>query len=557
VVEVVRQLALDFLYRKKETRIESESGGVALAVAFAMAESRKKASARISSLSQVAVPFWVVQVSQNDSIVLAEAGHSEQVFEFTENRQLAEIRRILSSEIAEAKNIPEAVDRVMPLVKDVKPTTSRLMNIIEPNSISAIGRFVVELEPTSELNRLQSKIDSQAALRTSEDFQNLRDSARTRVESMEELRKHTSETLRSQLTVLENIILKEKERWEQRASLMQDRTEQETQDLTRKKQDELYHLKDKHKMSMRAVTADFARAISDVERFFNDMLDKIRDVRVEIGRRGDDVEGAVSEYRELTNYLSSTVPQFTDTLETMNAKSDEVLKDMTRNREELEKQSGSTTQTIDTEIVQRKQKVDELAVERDLNEKELEDMKKNVSSAIEKVEKAVEDRIIDLQREFLKLTSLTVKNDTIKGLAPLTRLYVRMYVIGFEDGTQHLLTPSYLPDDRFSLPLKHVPVDVPLDELIRKSISDWSKASSTFSDNFEKSIARGNMLLDPDSQKLLTDGLSRLQRRQLLEEGVREKLESLWTSYTGKCPNCGINTGVDVKYCPECGAALS
>jgi hypothetical protein len=557
VVEVVRQLALDFLYRKKETRIESESGGVALAVAFAMAESRKKASARISSLSQVAVPFWVVQVSQNDSIVLAEAGHSEQVFEFTENRQLAEIRRILSSEIAEAKNIPEAVDRVMPLVKDVKPTTSRLMNIIEPNSISAIGRFVVELEPTSELNRLQSKIDSQAALRTSEDFQNLRDSARTRVESMEELRKHTSETLRSQLTVLENIILKEKERWEQRASLMQDRTEQETQDLTRKKQDELYHLKDKHKMSMRAVTADFARAISDVERFFNDMLDKIRDVRVEIGRRGDDVEGAVSEYRELTNYLSSTVPQFTDTLETMNAKSDEVLKDMTRNREELEKQSGSTTQTIDTEIVQRKQKVDELAVERDLNEKELEDMKKNVSSAIEKVEKAVEDRIIDLQREFLKLTSLTVKNDTIKGLAPLTRLYVRMYVIGFEDGTQHLLTPSYLPDDRFSLPLKHVPVDVPLDELIRKSISDWSKASSTFSDNFEKSIARGNMLLDPDSQKLLTDGLSRLQRRQLLEEGVREKLESLWTSYTGKCPNCGIDTGVDVKYCPECGAALS
>ncbi|MHA1934326.1 MAG: hypothetical protein ACW97A_03500 [Candidatus Thorarchaeota archaeon] len=554
---MVRQLALDFLYRKKETRIESESGGVALAVAFAMAESRKKASARISSLSQVAVPFWVVQVSQNDSIVLAEAGHSEQVFEFTENRQLAEIRRILSSEIAEAKNIPEAVDRVMPLVKDVKPTTSRLMNIIEPNSISAIGRFVVELEPTSELNRLQSKIDSQAALRTSEDFQNLRDSARTRVESMEELRKHTSETLRSQLTVLENIILKEKERWEQRASLMQDRTEQETQDLTRKKQDELYHLKDKHKMSMRAVTADFARAISDVERFFNDMLDKIRDVRVEIGRRGDDVEGAVSEYRELTNYLSSTVPQFTDTLETMNAKSDEVLKDMTRNREELEKQSGSTTQTIDTEIVQRKQKVDELAVERDLNEKELEDMKKNVSSAIEKVEKAVEDRIIDLQREFLKLTSLTVKNDTIKGLAPLTRLYVRMYVIGFEDGTQHLLTPSYLPDDRFSLPLKHVPVDVPLDELIRKSISDWSKASSTFSDNFEKSIARGNMLLDPDSQKLLTDGLSRLQRRQLLEEGVREKLESLWTSYTGKCPNCGINTGVDVKYCPECGAALS
>ncbi|MHA2082683.1 MAG: hypothetical protein ACXAEB_07945 [Candidatus Thorarchaeota archaeon] len=554
---MVRQLALDFLYRKKETRIESESGGVALAVAFAMAESRKKASARISSLSQVAVPFWVVQVSQNDSIVLAEAGHSEQVFEFTENRQLAEIRRILSSEIAEAKNIPEAVDRVMPLVKDVKPTTSRLMNIIEPNSISAIGRFVVELEPTSELNRLQSKIDSQAALRTSEDFQNLRDSARTRVESMEELRKHTSETLRSQLTVLENIILKEKERWEQRASLMQDRTEQETQDLTRKKQDELYHLKDKHKMSMRAVTADFARAISDVERFFNDMLDKIRDVRVEIGRRGDDVEGAVSEYRELTNYLSSTVPQFTDTLETMNAKSDEVLKDMTRNREELEKQSGSTTQTIDTEIVQRKQKVDELAVERDLNEKELEDMKKNVSSAIEKVEKAVEDRIIDLQREFLKLTSLTVKNDTIKGLAPLTRLYVRMYVIGFEDGTQHLLTPSYLPDDRFSLPLKHVPVDVPLDELIRKSISDWSKASSTFSDNFEKSIARGNMLLDPDSQKLLTDGLSRLQRRQLLEEGVREKLESLWTSYTGKCPNCGIDTGVDVKYCPECGAALS
>ncbi|MHA2362199.1 MAG: hypothetical protein ACXAB6_09800, partial [Candidatus Thorarchaeota archaeon] len=73
---MVRQLALDFLYRRKETRIESESEEAALTMAFAIAESLKSKSAKIASLSQVAVPFWVVQVSQNDSIVLAEAGHT-------------------------------------------------------------------------------------------------------------------------------------------------------------------------------------------------------------------------------------------------------------------------------------------------------------------------------------------------------------------------------------------------------------------------------------------------------------------------------------------------
>ena len=135
---MVRQLGLDFLYRKKGKRIESESKEVALAIAFALAESKKKARTRIASLSQVAVPFWFVQVSQNDSIVLTEAGHTEQVFEFTENKQLAEIRRILSSEITETKNIPGAIDRVMPLVKDAKPTKSMLLNIVEPDFFPAV-----------------------------------------------------------------------------------------------------------------------------------------------------------------------------------------------------------------------------------------------------------------------------------------------------------------------------------------------------------------------------------------------------------------------------------
>jgi hypothetical protein len=78
---MVRQLALDFVYGKQNSRPKSESVGLALA--FALAESRKGTRKRIASLSQTSMPYWIVQVSESKSILLAATGEASQSITFT------------------------------------------------------------------------------------------------------------------------------------------------------------------------------------------------------------------------------------------------------------------------------------------------------------------------------------------------------------------------------------------------------------------------------------------------------------------------------------------
>ena len=91
------------------------------------------------------------------------------------------------------------------------------------------------------------------------------------------------------------------------------------------------------------------------------------------------------------------------------------------------------------------------------------------------------------------------------------------------------------------------------DKFIQDLFELWMKDPG-FKDSFEKTCTEGNILLDPVARENFDDGLGLMQRAQLFEEGAREKLTQLWDKYSGKCPKCGEIIGVDVKFCPSCGA---
>ncbi|TFG32970.1 hypothetical protein EU527_08995 [Candidatus Thorarchaeota archaeon] len=96
---MVRQIALDFLFKKTKTKIVTDTHEVALAMAFILAESNQKGKAKLKFLSQIAIPFWIVQVSDTNSIVLSSIGESSVGIELSEDTAAGPVRRILNTEI--------------------------------------------------------------------------------------------------------------------------------------------------------------------------------------------------------------------------------------------------------------------------------------------------------------------------------------------------------------------------------------------------------------------------------------------------------------------------
>jgi hypothetical protein len=82
------------------------------------------------------------------------------------------------------------------------------------------------------------------------------------------------------------------------------------------------------------------------------------------------------------------------------------------------------------------------------------------------------------------------------------------------------------------------------------------KDSASFKTGFRSACDSGNILQVPESIKLFSKGINDIWNRQLLKEGVRDKLEPLYTKLVGKCPECKAEITAKSKFCPECGKSL-
>ena len=416
--------------------------------------------------------------------------------------------------------------------------------------------MVVEIDPSAQPNRLEIRVDSQAALNISQEFQGLTSEASSRLNSMETLRKLVDEKMRSQLSIMEHVMVAEKGKWDQRARSMKEIAEIEMDDLKKKREDHIYELEEKHKMDLRAMTADFARAMTDIEQFFDGMIQRVRETRTKIGKMGDNVEGGINEQRSLVEYLTDTVPQYTGILERMNEKSEQVLKTMAEFKKALDEKSRETSQDADAQISQRKHRLVDFAMEQQQRQNELEDLEESVRAAVQSIEMAIDEKAVTLRNELDDLMTLTLGNDSIKGLAPLTRLDVVTYVAFYDDGSFEIFTPCFLPEEHITTRVGHIPIDASFDDHIKKAIANWEKADSSFADSFKRACTRGNILLKDGAEVLLLDGLNELQRKRLLQEGTKEKMKSLWQKYATRCPECGVKIESEAKFCQSCGAVL-
>ncbi|TFG31092.1 zinc-ribbon domain-containing protein [Candidatus Thorarchaeota archaeon] len=551
---MVRQIALDFLFKKTKTKIIPDTNEAALAMAFILAESNKKGKAKLRFLSQVTIPFWIVQVSDSNSIVLSSIGESSVNIELSEDTATGPVRRILNTEISKFEDIPAGVDKALPLLKTVEPKVHQLRNIQEPELFVVHGQDFEEVDPNAKLNNLELKIDSQLALTISQNFQEVLEGARQRLGTMEQLQKITKERLTDQLKVMENVISSEMARWEKRLKTQEESSALRIEKLQTRLSDKSYRLREKHQKDRRALLAQLTRDTVELERFFNRILDDIKTSReslVDI-----ELEDAIERYRSLTDDLANTVPTYSEVVDSINDLAQAAILSAGDLDSKLAQDIRDEEESVNAQIRDIQQQLEEMREERDAKEREFKNTKSKVQTSIESMDGMVEKRFEDLKNELQQIQRLTLDNDSIKGLAPLTLVHFRTWIATYTTGNPTIFAPILVPEDRIDIPYNHLALDEKLEKFLKKLVNDQLKDSASFVTSFRDACDNSNVLKNPESVKAFKKGIDDLWSRQLLKEGVRERLEPLYTTLAGRCPECKAEISENSKFCPECGKSL-
>ncbi|MHA1864014.1 MAG: hypothetical protein ACTSWA_09635, partial [Candidatus Thorarchaeota archaeon] len=548
---MVRQIALDFLFKQTKTKIVPDKDEAALAMAFILAESNRKGKAKLKFLTPITVPFWIVQTSDTNSIVLSSIGESSVTVELSEDTATGPVRRILNTEITRFEDIPTGVDKALPLLKTVEPKVYQLRNIQESDLFVAHNNQYVEVDPNDKLNSLELKINTQLALTISQDFQAVLESARQRHGTMVELHKITKERLTDQLKVMENVVTSEMTRWEKRLKTQEESSTLRVEKIQTRMGDKVYRFKDKHKKDRRALVAQFVRDTVEIERFFNRILEDIKTTREGLAEL--ELEDAIVKFKALVDDLADTVPTYPEIIDSINDRAEASTLSSGDLDEKLEQRVRSEEDSVSSQTHDLQVKIEEMREERDAKEKEFRVLKSRVRASVESMDGMVEKRVDDLTLELQSIQRLTLENDSIRKLAPLTLLHIKTWVATYNIGKPVVFAPIMTPEDRVGLPFKHQSLDDKLEEYIRNLVSKQLKDSASFKTSFRQSCDDGNVLKNPETVKPFMKGMKDIWTRQLLKEGVRDKLEPLYTKLVGRCPECKGEITPKSKFCPECG----
>ncbi len=554
VFALVRQLSLRLLYQKKGEKYNSEGKETAAALAFALAESIRK-NRRITAVTTLTLPFWIVQVTESESILLSSLGLETQTIEVSENRNLGAIKRIISSATSEPETIPNSVTKALELLANVEKSVQHINSLMAPSPIIDQSNLYITSDPTEQQNRPHESVDSQKALDISTQFQDQFNSTKTRLDEIEELRSFAHEHLRDKVSAIENVFGTEAERWERRLRTQEEITELEISELEEKKQDSIYELQQKHKMTVRGITAELTRALQSIEDHFDSLGELTRETRITMGQVGEDVTKGFDIFSDLVQTLDERTPLYKDAVSGVKKEIAEIQKRLSEMEKTLADDIESVSAEIDSQIRERKLRLVEFDMERSQKKNEMEDLQEQAKLAVNKFERAIEERIQQVRSELNAISEYAFNHLSIENIAPLTHLDVEVLAVEFEDETSTILTPGISPSERFSIPLEYEVISNELGQWIQETISSYMEQSRAFKDNVHSLILSSSMLHET-AEDLLNPGLRNLEGRQLLNEGVKEKLQLRWNEYKGRCPDCGSDITPEAQFCAACGKVL-
>jgi len=552
---MVRRLRLPFAFKTTDSGLEPASESESSVVALARTEPSIEEKMSYA-LARVPIPFWCVQISEHEAIILSAIRDEPPVFEFTNDKELGTIKRLVGSEMDSWQTIPNAVDRILPLLGSIEKEVKYLKGLINPAVFLPVGNHFVQQEGQTSGGILNEIIDSHVALDASEEFQQILDSRRIRLQSLREIQQLAEKTLESETKKLNNLIQKEKERTEERTRNLRDIVDMEISMLKDKQSDQLQELEQEETMDLRALTADFARSTNELETFFSqNILETIRDRRSKIARSKEDVESATSHFEELSNYLEENVPKYEETISKLNTEAKEVLVREKEIRQSYEDKRRKLEEEINMQIRNHQHRIVEFELERDQTENELLEAKSRLDQASENLREKIEGRVQQLKEELQSLEKFAFKSVSIPGLAPLTKLNLEVFLHNQDDQLE-VMTPCIIPKEGIAFGLECEHADQHLSTFLTEMITERIDSSMSFANEINQACISENLFMMEKMNQSIDEGTNQLHQSGFLESHKKSAFTKRFSLRAGKCPYCGAEIGESVRFCGECGKPL-
>lgn len=552
---MVRSLRLPFALKKSDSGLDAASQSESTVVAMAMTEPSIEEEMSYA-LARIPIPFWCVQISEHESILLSAIADEPQVFEFTNDKELGAIKRIVGSEIDSWQTIPEATERILPLLGSIEKEVKYLKGLIDPAVFLPVGNHFSLQEEQKDREVLNEIIDSHTALDASEQFQAILDSRKTRLQSMQEIQQLIDKKLETETTKLNNLIEKEQERTDERTRNLREIVDMEISMLEEKKADQLEQLEQEETMELRALVAEFARSTNDLKNFFSqEILEEIRSQRGKIGRSKADVESATSHFDELAEYLANNVPKYEKAVSELKSEAEELRSREKEIKESYQDKRNELQEEINVQIRNHQHRIVEFELERDQTENELLEARIRLEQASESLTQEVEERVQQLREELKIIEKYAFKSVNIPGLAPLTKLNVHVFLHNRND-TLEIMTPCIIPKEGVTLDLECEKANQGLSSFLKELISNRSDSSMSFANELDRACISENIFLASEMRETIEKGVDELHQSGLLESHRKSTLTKRFSIRAKKCPYCGAELGDSVRFCGECGKAL-
>jgi hypothetical protein len=522
VVAMVRELSIDFLHKKKGRIDESLEQEIEYSLAFALGHSKGIKGASLSEISRIGVPYWIVQVSNKDSIVLSPFHNGGNEFRLTKVSGLNEVIRKLRSDIDEPEDIPKVVPQLIENLRHLEPEAHQISYIESPSPFLSFSNLVTVLDPNQCPSTIKPLVDSRVALDTSKEFQELKESASLKVKKLHGVQKLISENVGSKIKTLKIMIETEKRRWDKRIADMTSSNKEEKENIEETRDRKLYELEEKHTMGLRAIVSDFSRKTDHLKTFFEKEIGRVDRSRVDIQQKPSDVTRSLRIVEQLNSSLlddeaelERIIGDIRDEARSVETRFSEAEATHREKVEEVRKSGKLRIQSLDDKLASLKQ-------ERESTISEMERLLDETRNHLMNLEQEAESVVIRLENDLMEVEDFHFQSSSIESLAPLTRLDVVCYLAKYDKGADVLLTPCFIPDERFGLVLEHEPVSAELHNLLLQHFKIWDKENRSFEVELDRAAENGQVLHDSELRAMISDGFDRLQRMQLLEEDAKE-----------------------------------
>ncbi len=523
---MVKTYNIEYLYRQINpggTEVIPDERAIQDAIALLHMKSRRPADAVLEVFARIAFPYYIVQWSSNESILVSGFDKHVVSFEIPVYKGLQNIKNTIAS--MNRDNVIEILKQVKTTFEKSQSETIEIKGLVMPDIIPKMRGILKELEPGKFDNEIKINFTSDAALDTSSSMQKLVKDLETQSKNIDELNSMLKSKVEDILKVVDNLINTEKSKMGRQAQSLEETIEMEIQRLEQKASDRKYELKNKKEAELKKLNTELAKAIFELEQFYTNIADLVRQYRGEITDQMDNFKAGKKTFEKMVSEVTEKEKGSQEIIERLEKFVRELYEKNDKIIEEYEAEISRIDEALKEQIIQQKHRRVEydLQVQETLNR--LLDERDEIAKIFAETTENIQNAYNNIRSKLTEIYEYSINQNEFGITVPISKVQIITYGGKYKSTNKiELATPAIIPE-QVKQPLKLIDFEkCKLKEMISEYLND-----SSLRNIIESAMKSYNMLND-DGLNNIKEGIKALVARRTIDSDLGDRLIEFFES---------------------------